>query len=133
MLHAEDGTSFFKETGSSKLNIDGTEFTVSVGMHVSELQAADWIYASAIDSSGSGAFLAGYSGRVIEVDIIGNAVRAYDIGAVPKRIVDTGDFLYILTDTLLYVLQAGLMCRLFGGWDGVDSGNFGQYRPKLRK
>ena len=74
-----------------------------MGVGVGELQAADWIYAAAFGGPGSGAYLAGYSGRVVEVDSAGVAVRAYDIGAVPRRIVDTGDYLYILTDTRLYV------------------------------
>jgi hypothetical protein len=52
-----------------------------------------------------GAFLAGYSGKIVQVDSDGRPVRVYDIGSVPRRIVDTGDFLYFLTDTRLYVLQ----------------------------
>ena len=83
-----------------------TEFgTVSISLGSGGLYAADWIYAAAMAGRSYSAFLAGYSGRVIEVSPEGVPVRAYDIGSVPKQIIDTDDFLYILTDTRLYVLQ----------------------------
>lgn len=67
--------------------------------------AQDWIYGASFSGHGSGAFLATYSGKVVEVDGAGVPLRAYDVGAVPKEIVDTGDYLCFLTSTCLYVLE----------------------------
>ena len=44
----------------------------------------------------------------------------YDIGSVPRRIVDTGDYLYLLTDTRLYVLQDDTLHALVDTLDGGD-------------
>jgi len=119
-LRGDDAAGFFKETGTFEVGIGGVEFTVSMGIQVGELQAADWIYAAALGGAGSGAYLAGYSGRVIEVDSTGDAARAYDIGVVPSRIIDTGDYLYILTDTRLYVLRGELLCGVVDTLDGGE-------------
>jgi hypothetical protein len=85
---------------------------VSVSLVLSGTTAADWIYAANFAGLTHRAFVAGYSGRVIVLDENGEALRAYDIGAVPRRIVDTGDFLYILTDTRLYILMEDKLCAL---------------------
>ena len=81
---------------------------------------ADWIYAACFGATGRGAYLAGYSGRVVQVDEGGEAVRAYDIGSVPRRIVDAGEFLYLLTDTRLYVLRDDSLHALV---DTLDAGD----------
>ena len=39
------------------------------------------------------------------LDAEGLLVRVYDIGAVPRRIAEMNDYLYILTDTRLYVVR----------------------------
>lgn len=67
--------------------------------------AQDWIYAASFSARGSGAFLATYSGKVIEIDDTGVPLRVYDIGTIPDEIVDIGDYLYFLTPTRLYVLE----------------------------
>ncbi len=67
--------------------------------------AQDWIYGASFLAHGAGAFLATYSGKVVEVDGSGVAVRVYDFGTVPNEIVDAGDYLYFLTATRLYVLE----------------------------
>jgi hypothetical protein len=77
------------------------EFSFSMG--VSESFASDWIYAANLGRDGR-AFLAGYSGKVVVVSPRGIPERVYDIGAVPRNIVDGGEHLYIVTDTRLYVL-----------------------------
>lgn len=91
--------------------VEGMRMTVQFGIQASEKQASDWIYAAAFAADG-GAFLAGYSGRIIRVDATGRPVRAYDIGGVPRRIGDTGDYLYFLTDTRLYVLRDQALVRV---------------------
>lgn len=99
---------------------EGMRFSVQVSMHASEKQASDWIYASNFATDG-GAYLAGYSGRVVRMDASGRPWRAYDIGAVPRRIADTDDFLYFLTDTRLYILHDRSLVRLI---DVFDEGEF---------
>jgi len=49
-------------------------------------------------------YLATYTGRVVLIDSKGAQKRSYEIGAVPKAIVDTGEYLYIQTDKRLYVI-----------------------------
>lgn len=66
--------------------------------------AADWIYAASFSRSIYSSFLAGYSGKIVELDATGHPLRVYDIGAVPRQVIDTQSHLYILTDTRLYVL-----------------------------
>ena len=44
----------------------------------------------------------------------------YDIGAVPRRIIDTGDYLYLLTDTRLYVLRGDSLHALVDTFEGGD-------------
>jgi hypothetical protein len=99
------GAMFAKDLSRHEVEGEGVKATFSVQMVVSEVHAADWIYAAGFAGRSQSAFLAGYSGRIVHVDASGTPLRAYDIGAVPSRIVDTGDFIYFLTDTRLYVLR----------------------------
>lgn len=89
-----------------EFEIEGTGITVSLEMSFGgdERSVADWIYAASFGASG-GAFLAGYSGKVVEIDASGRPVRLFDTGSVPRRIADTGDYLYFLTDARLYVIR----------------------------
>ena len=52
----------------------------------------------------------------------GEGVRVYDIGSVPRRIVDTGNYIYLLTDTRLYVLRDDALLTLVDTFDGGDLG-----------
>jgi len=90
---------------SSVTMADGRTLTVSISMQTGGAFGADWIYAANFARAGHGAFLAGYSGRVVEVDGSGIPLRIYDIGSVPRHIAETPSHLYILTDTRLYVLH----------------------------
>ena len=90
---------------SSVVMADGRTLTVSVSMQTGGAFGADWIYAANFARAGHGAYLAGYSGRVVEVDEAGIPLRIYDIGSVPRHIAETPSHLYILTDTRLYVLH----------------------------
>ena len=114
------GATFVRQVDRSEVEVDGIRFTVSIGLHVEERHASDWIYAAAFAAQSDAVYLAGYSGRVILVDEKGEAKRVYDIGSVPRRIVDTGDYLYLLTDTRLYVLQDDTLHALVDTLDGGD-------------
>ena len=93
------------------------EFSISMG--VSESFASDWIYAANLGKDGR-AFLAGYSGKVVVVSPRGIPERVYDIGAVPRHIVDAGEHLYIVTDTRLYVLAGDRLDALVDVYGASD-------------
>jgi hypothetical protein len=114
------GATFMKEMHRGTFDVEGLKFTVSMDMQVSEVHAADWIYAANFTGRSHGVFLAGYSGRIVQVDEDGRPVCAYDIGAVPRRIIDTGDYLYFLTDTRLYVLRGEALHSIIDIFDGGD-------------
>lgn len=86
---------------------DGRTVTLLMSLQIGGAFGTDWIYAANFARSGQNAYLAGYSGRVIEVDARGDPVCIYDVGAVPKQIEETLSRRYILTDTRLYVLFEG--------------------------
>ena len=100
--------------------VDGETFTLSFGMSVDEAYATDWIYAAGFVASSDATYIASYSGRIILVNEKGEGVRVYDIGSVPHRIVDTGDYLYLLTGTRLYVLRDDALHALVDTFDGGD-------------
>ena len=89
-------------------------------LETGEINVVDWIYAASFAARSDGVYLAGYSGRVIFVNEDGVGVRVYDIGSVPRRIVDTGDYLYLLTDTRLYVVREDALHALVDIFDGGD-------------
>ena len=120
VLSRYTGTAVVQEIGRQEIEVEGIPFSVSLDFRVGEIHAADWIYAASFAADSDAVYLAGYSGRVILVDGNGNAVRVYDIGSVPRRIVDTGDYLYLLTDTRLYVLRNDALHALIDTFDGGD-------------
>jgi len=104
-----------------------------ISMAVSESFASDWIYAANLGKDGR-AFLAGYSGKVVVVSPRGLPERVYDIGAVPRHIVDAGEHFFIVTDTRLYVLAGDRLDALvdvYGASDVVAADNgFALLEPK---
>lgn len=110
----------YKEMNSTTISGGGLNVTISMGIGMSEKSAADWIYASAFATNIGRAFIATYSGKVLEVDGSGKPIRYYEIGNVPRRIIDTGDYLYLLTDTRLYVLQNDALITLVDISKGGD-------------
>jgi len=114
------GMTFTREIERTEINVGGLKLTMTMGMTVGELHAADWIYAASFAASSNHVYLAGYSGRIVEVDDRGQGVRVYDIGTVPKRIADTGEFLYLLADTRLYVLQAETLHAIVDTFEGGE-------------
>lgn len=105
-------STFMQKSSEHKLSKDGVEFTSFIGIQASESFASDWIYASSFAGKNNNVYLAGYSGRIIQLDSNGTPIRAYDIGAVPYKIIDTGDYIYFLTDTRLYVLRKNALIAL---------------------
>ncbi|MCY3681381.1 MAG: hypothetical protein OXH16_08280 [Gemmatimonadetes bacterium] len=105
----------------TQVAMPSTEFIVgedTILQFAEPVDSADWIYAAGFATSSNSVYLASYSGRVVLVDEKGKGVLVYDIGSVPRRIVDTGDYLYLLTDTKLYVLRDNVLHAFidtFGG------------------
>jgi len=114
------GATFVREIDRTEFSAGGLTFTISMRMQGGELQASDWVYAAGFAAGSDAAYLASYSGRVVLVDENGYGMRAYDIGSVPRRIVDTGSYLYLLTDTRLYVLRDDVLHALVDTGDGGD-------------
>lgn len=114
------GATFVSEMARTDVQVGGIKFTVTLGLQGGEAMAADWIYAASFAARSNSVYLAGYSGRVVLVDERGKAVRVYDIGTVPRRIVDTGDYLYLLTNTRLYVLHDEALHAVIDTYDGGD-------------
>ena len=101
---APEERAFYQKTSHVQdIEIGDTGITVSMSFGGDERSVADWIYAASFSASG-GAFLAGYSRKIVEVDEAGRPKRLFDTGSVPRRIADTDDYLYFLTDTRLYVI-----------------------------
>lgn len=101
----EDVTSRQTVTGPT------SEISITMSITVGPLHAADWIYTAHFGEGGR-VYLAGYSGRIVEVGPEGTRVRAYDIGAVPRHVAETLQYLYLLTDTRLYVLKGEQLVAL---------------------
>lgn len=95
----------------------GGSFGISFSLGVSEKGAADWIYAANFASTGNGAYLATYGGKVIQLAEDGTPVRVFDIGSVPRHIAETNGHLYLLTDTRLYVLKSDKLSALVDVFD----------------
>lgn len=114
------GARAFREVGGSEVEVEGARVTVTIGIEVGESQAADWVYAASFAAQSDDAYVAGYSGRVVKVTKDGQGLRVYDIGSVPERIVDTGDYLYLLTNTRLYVLRNDTLHALVDVFDGGE-------------
>ncbi len=85
--------------------IQAKGFTISVTLSTGSPQ--DWIYASAFAADSKRAYLGSYAGKIIKVNHLGEPVSVYDVASTPRSIIDTGDYLYILTNTRLYILKNG--------------------------
>lgn len=114
------GATFARELSRHEIEVEGHSISFSISMQVGELYASDWIYAASFAAGSNGAYLAGYSGKVVKVTDAGAGDCVYDIGAVPSRIVDTGDYLYLLTTTRLYVLRGDELHALIDTYEAGD-------------
>jgi len=103
----------------------------------------DWIYAAAISNKTGGTYLGTYSGKVIKLDEFGEPEYALDVSNVPREIIEGHRYLYILTDTRLYIvnddkalvnlIDVYRQCKLAVGSEGI--GLYGKkslswYTPK---
>jgi hypothetical protein len=119
ILDEEGEASFVSAKDCPELDLGASKVRVNFGFGFSELYARDWIYAADFAAHSDSVYLAAYSGRVVLVNAAGEGLRVYDIGNPARRIVDTGEYLYILTATRLYVLRDDSLHALV---DTLDSG-----------
>jgi hypothetical protein len=112
----------------------GGSVGISFATVTSEKGAADWIYAANFAPTRKGAYLATYSGKVIRISEDGTPKFIYDIGSVPRHIEEVGRYLYLLTDTRLYVVDGDRLTALVDVFDRGDliigDTGFGLLEPK---
>ncbi len=65
----------------------------------------DWIYASGFADDQVHVYLGSYAGKIVKVDPKGIPLLVYDVSNTPRWIIDTSDYLYIQTDTRLYIIR----------------------------
>jgi len=83
---------------------DNVSYEVSVEINTGG-PALDWIYAAAISNEKGGTYLGTYSGKVVKLDSLGEPEFALDVANVPRQLIEVGEYLYILTDTRLYIVD----------------------------
>lgn len=103
---------FTKEEWRTETVIPGSDLSFTIELGVGALHASDWIYAASFAGGMDSVYLGSYSGHIILVDHNGRGEKVYDVGSVPRRIIDTGVYLYILTDNGLYVVQDDVLHAL---------------------
>jgi tetratricopeptide (TPR) repeat protein len=95
-----------KPDSVEKMSISTNNVTYEVSIEISTGgPALDWIYAAAISNKKGGTYLGTYSGKVIKLDSKGDPEFALDVANVPREIIEVSDYLYILTDSRLYIVD----------------------------
>ena len=71
----------------------------------------DWIYSASLSDNGGG-FLGSYSGKIVEINAMGEPIQFFDIGCTPEKVIEIHPYLYVLTSTRLYILENSNLLRL---------------------
>lgn len=93
---------FYKKT---KPDFEFTVENISFQMTSDLGFAQDWIYEACFSSESENVFIGTYSGKIIELDSLGNPLKIFDIGTVPDQIIESGQYLYISNSTRLYIIK----------------------------
>jgi hypothetical protein len=97
-----------KPDSAQKIRFSQNNISYEVAIEISSGgPALDWIYAAAISNRTGGTYLGTYSGKVVKLDAYGDPEYALDVANVPREIIEVDQFLYILTDTRLYIVGEG--------------------------
>lgn len=96
-----DVTYFARTEPDHVIAVDGFRLEITM----TGITPQDWIYAASFGAEDGGAYLATYSGKVIQVSREGLPEVVYDIGTCPSEIVDVGQYTYFLTPTRLYIVK----------------------------
>lgn len=95
---------------------EGMDFNVEISMIG---PGEDWVYAASLSDNGGG-FLGSYSGRIVEINAIGEPIRFFYIGCTPEKLIEMHPYLYILTSTRLYIIENGNLLRMLDIFDQGD-------------
>jgi len=95
----------FKRTKPDMSNDVGYGISIEIS---SDRPALDWIYAADFCSSSNGVYIGSYAGKIVKIDENGIAQYVIDVGNIPDTILEIDNYLYITTDTRLYVLGPDL-------------------------
>jgi hypothetical protein len=117
ILFGEGGASSGGDQGT-EFDYHGAQFTMTCGF--GERLDADWIYAADFAAHSDAVYLGSYSGRVVMLDPEGEARQVYNVGIPPRRIIDAGEVLYILTHPALYVLRHSSLENMIDLLDGGE-------------
>ena len=98
-----------RDPAPAQWEIGGVKFSIDFNFGQGSPYACDWIYAASFADCSNSVHLASYGGHVVVVDEEGEGLRVYDLGGVPRRVVDTGEYLYIVTTNRLYVLRGDVL------------------------
>ena len=104
-LSAYRAETIVKDPPPAQWEVGGVKFSVNFNFGQSNPFARDWIYAASFADCSNSAYVASYGGRVVVVDKEGQGLRVYDLGGVPRRVVDTDEYLYMATGNRLCVLH----------------------------
>ncbi|NQS92034.1 MAG: DnaJ domain-containing protein [Chloroflexi bacterium] len=104
----QEVVSFKRTKAAPGIKVDvgnGVTLEISFG---ADRPALDWIYAANFCSSSNSVFLGSYDGKIININENGEAHYVIDVGNIPRKIMEIDKYLYIATDTRLYVLGPDL-------------------------
>ncbi len=104
----QEVVSFKRTKAAPGIKVDvgnGVTLEISFG---DDRPALDWIYAANFCSSSNSVFLGSYAGKIININENGEAQYVIDVGNIPRKILEIDKYLYIATDTRLYVLGPDL-------------------------
>lgn len=88
------------------IDLEGTNINVCLDYPMTGIPN-DWIYASGFADDQLHVYLGSYAGKIVKVDLKGIPLMVYDVSNTPRWIIDTSDYLYIQTDTRLYIIRNG--------------------------
>jgi len=122
MVALNSAIELLRDVDPGILSGDGTSrgIGVSVTFGFGAGWDADWVYAADFAADSNAVYMGSYSGRVVALTRDGEAQDVYHVGAPPRRIIDTGEYLYILTHAALYVLRQGSLQAVVDSLDGGE-------------
>lgn len=103
-VHDQEVVSYKRTKADMSIDV-GYGLTVEISLGG---PALDWIYAANFCSSSNSVYLGSYAGKIININEDGIAQYVIDVGNIPRKIVEIDGYLYIATDTRLYVLGPDL-------------------------
>lgn len=93
---------FYRKTKPDfEFTAEGVSFQMTSNLGFTQ----DWIYKACFSSESDNVFVGTYSGKIIELDSLGNPLKVFDIGTTPEQIIESGQYLYMSSNTRLYIIK----------------------------